>query len=248
MKKFNLLGVMNSLFLIALPLFLIYCSKSGISPTPPPSGGTVNSTITVSASPISPLWYGTNTWIFEVSSSKATGVAYSINGGAFKSVTNGQVILSNLEQTTTVEFKTIVTDGINSVSTTRNVDVYTLNQSNIEKYGSWKEYMQEVDTTASHSGNFMPSTVPICDQDDINSFDNKTTNCTTNYGAMTCGLPPSGTAHFEFKTVGGIPALEWKNPILKTVSELTSTSFVFIERVYSAVHLHDIDVKHYLKH
>lgn len=132
MKNLFSLGVRNSLFvLIIFPLVFTACKggdtgSGGVNPCNNCGGGNGGgavATLSIPAAPATPLWNGGTHTFTGISSSNATGITASVNGGPAQTVTNGEFTVSNITEQTTVVFTTTVATGVTSASVSRTINV-----------------------------------------------------------------------------------------------------------------------------
>ena len=253
MKNLSFSGVRFPLLLLTVFLVIgIGCGgKPTPTPPPPPPPPPPAAVINLPAPPTTPLWFG-----------GSYSGAYSVNNAPLGSVlyidgvlspTSGTISRNNLQSSITINAELRKSSTDPTLLTNKNLFIWvcTEDQTNIERYGSWREYREQEDTTVGLTGIYHEVSVPICNQDDTNTFNNKTGLCTTNAGAMTCGVPQTGQSQFIFQTVGNVKKLEWANADPSgwyTIVELTSTSMVLTKNVFSLGRNRYINVKYFYQH
>lgn len=255
MKNLSFSEVRKFTFVVIALLVVVFtgCSKgdngSGqVNPPPPPPPATP--VINLPTAPTTPLWNGDGfSGSITISNPVAGAVLYQ--DGTVN--TSGTLSLSNLTASKTVNFelRKSVSDGTLLATASITIPVYTSDQSNIERYGSWKEYREQEDTTIGLTGAYHDVSVPICNQDDFHVFNNKTGLCTTNAGPMTCGLPQVGQSQFIFQNPNGVKKLQWANADPSgwyTIIELTATNMVLTKNVFDLGRNRYINVKYFYQH
>lgn len=210
MKKFNLLGVTNSLFLlILLPFFLIIsCGKGDngggqINPTPP---NPVNPSIVTPSAPVPLDFNGTFSGNYAVNNAPVGSKLYKNEGEVPMS---GVVNLSNIQSKTVVQFELRSSTGTVLTKDSLVLNVLSKDQTDIKNLGAVSLIKYEVAQDTLTAPFVDQGSINLCLADDKYAFNVYEGKCYFDRGTVKCdsGESKTGWSIFQFHANW----LEWAN-------------------------------------